>query len=705
MKQNRICFLAAAAAVLLGTAACDKTKEKEFDPNDPAVFTIAPQPDSQAIQAEGGDLVFTFDAPDYWFVSSPVDWLSFEPESGKPGPVTLTVKSKQNIKGERNALVTVTAKKQRGKFTVTQKAWPYYHEWALYGTIGGSSTDRDITLEDQANQLVWGKERVAFHTGETFTFRMSGSDATVLGLNGELALVPDSNHIYTGSLKKGGDKITLPFDGYWDVTLDVELWTVTVALAERYPWSLVGTIAGGDWNTDIDMTDKGDQLIWEAARIPFHQGEQFKFRREKDDAVNVGGAGGFEPVEGYENRYVATIKADGDALTLPADGYWTMTLDLNTSTVTASLVQLYPWSIYGTIAGGDWDTDIDMTDMSHQLVWEAARVPYHEGEAFKFRREKNNAVTLGISGDFVPEGTENTYVATLAADGGEITLPAEGYWSLHMDLNTSTLTATLVEEFPRVHAGVFWENDDPEGHGSVSWNSTYRFALDGMDGQKEAITTLPAEVWEKVKTEPFYVVLKGENPQIRVTTGWWSGQWGDDITPGNELLKDNGDGTWTLRVDLSGAPDFVANLDQQHLLLTGDRYTPLGIYPENAWANDGTHGAISWNSTYRFGLEGNDGNNECITTFPATIWNKLKTETFYVDLEATDPQIRVTTGWWSGQWGDDVTPGDERLKDNGDGTFTLTVNLTGDPIVDLLDQQHFLLTGDRYKPLRIRFQW
>ena len=35
----------------------------------------------------------------------------------------------------------------------------------------------------------------------------------------------------------------------------------------------------------------------------------------------------------------------------------------------------------------------------------------------------------------------------------------------------------------------------------------------------------------------------------------------------------------------------------------------------------------------------------------------------------------------------------------------LTVNLAGDPVVDLMDLQHLLFTGDRYTPLRIRMKW
>ena len=85
-------------------------------------------------------------------------------------------------------------------------------------------------------------------------------------------------------------------------------------------------------------------------------------------------------------------------------------------------------------------------------------------------------------------------------------------------------------------------------------------------------------------------------------------------------------------------------------------------------------------------------------------WVIIKTETFYLDLEATDPQIRVTTGWWTTTWtGDDIFTGNEHLKDNGDGTFTLEVNLTGDPILDIIDAQHLLFTGDRFTPLKLYY--
>ena len=250
--------------------------------------------------------------------------------------------------------------------------------------------------------------------------------------------------------------------------------------------------------------------------------------------------------------------------------------------------------------------------------------------------------------------------------------------------------------------------------GEINWNGDYRFAPE-TNSTGEECYTVPTDVWERLKKETFYVTVKGANPQIRVTTGWWDSDWKvGDIQPGNELLADNGDGTWTLTVNISGDP-LVDIMDSHHLLFTGSGYTVEEIYfielvaggggsSETVfWENNGA-GAVSWNGTYRFGLDGHDGNNECITTFPQDIWDKIKSGTFYLVVEATDPQIRVTNGWWDTQWLTDFQPGNDLLTDNGDGTWTLEINISGDPLVDTIDEKHILFTGDRFTPVKLYFK-
>ena len=278
-----------------------------------------------------------------------------------------------------------------------------------------------------------------------------------------------------------------------------------------------------------------------------------------------------------------------------------------------------------------------------------------------------------------------------------------------------------------------WKNEDPDGNGVVNWSGTYRFGLDGHDGNNECITTFPEDVWNTLKTGTFYILYSAPDPtqyQIRVTNGWWDTQWmgkDNDIAPWNmaERVIDNGDGTFYIEVNFGDDP-LVGTLDEKHLLLTGSGYTPLEIYTEEdiwidgpggdqevktvIWTGDGTT-AVNWNGVYRFGLDGHDGNNECIATFPEDIWNRLKTETFYVKYTVADPtqyQIRVTNGWWDTQWmgkDNDIAPWNmaERIIDNGDGTFYIEVNLGDDPLVGTLDEKHLLLTGSGYTPLEIYF--
>ena len=266
---------------------------------------------------------------------------------------------------------------------------------------------------------------------------------------------------------------------------------------------------------------------------------------------------------------------------------------------------------------------------------------------------------------------------------------------------------------------IIWKGDGSAG--AVSWSGQYRFALDGHDYNNECIAQIPQELWDKMMTETFYIDVEATDPQIRVTNGWWDAQWLADFQPGNERLTDNGDGTWTLEINLAEASDYVATLLEKHILFTGDRFTPLEIYFKEEvwvdggggegsssevviWEGDGSAGAVSWSGQYRFALDGHDYNNECIAQIPQELWDKMMTETFYIDVEATDPQIRVTNGWWDAQWLADFQPGNERLTDNGDGTWTLEINLAdaSDYVATLLEK-HILFTGDRFTLLKVYF--
>ena len=264
-----------------------------------------------------------------------------------------------------------------------------------------------------------------------------------------------------------------------------------------------------------------------------------------------------------------------------------------------------------------------------------------------------------------------------------------------------------------------WKNDG--SFGTVNWNGTYRFAPESNSTGEECYT-VPQDVWEQMKAETFYVTIKGASPQIRVTTGWWSvNMTADDIMPGNELLVDNGDGTWTLEVTLASAPDLLDLLDAQHLLFTGGGdYTVEELYfakeewidgpggvdvQVSIWKNDGTHGNISWNGEYRFAPESNSTGEE-IYTVPQDQWEKMKSGKFYLHaaINADWYNLRITTGWWSTTWtGADIGKGDERLILNEDGTFDLELDFAGDPILDVLDAQHLLFTGEGYTPLEIYF--
>ena len=332
-----------------------------------------------------------------------------------------------------------------------------------------------------------------------------------------------------------------------------------------------------------------------------------------------------------------------------------------------------------------------------------------------FYRKGTSNLIFRVPKKDIYDGTFVGYLHTY--DGQKIALPELTYKPAADEGHWETVRTSI------------WKNT---GSDEVNWNGTYRFALEGHDGNNECIAEIPQEVWEKMKTETFFISFKptADWYQIRITNGWWDTQWlgkDNDFSPNNmaDQFIDNGDGTYSIQINFGDDP-LVGTLDEKHLLFTGSGYIPLEIYfEEEVWVGGGGHmeliktsfwknggsDEVNWNGTYRFALEGHDGNNECIAEIPQEIWDKIKTGPFFISFKPTADwyQIRITNGWWDTQWlgkDNDFSPNNmaDQIIDNGDGTYSILINFGDDPLVGTLDEKHLLFTGSGYLPLELYFE-
>ena len=196
-----------------------------------------------------------------------------------------------------------------------------------------------------------------------------------------------------------------------------------------------------------------------------------------------------------------------------------------------------------------------------------------------FYRKGTSNLIFRVPKKDIYDGTFVGYLHTY--DGQKIALPEltykpaadEGHWEIIKN--------------------IIWENPDPDGNGPANWNGTYRFAPE-TNSTGEEIATIPTDIWEKMKTEKFYMLAKGSDwVQMRIVTGWWNNQWPDanDITTGNEMIIDNGDGTYYIELDLNGSA-LAGSMDAEHLLFTGSGFTPLELYfEEEVWVGGGDSGS------------------------------------------------------------------------------------------------------------------
>lgn len=124
---------------------------------------------------------------------------------------------------------------------------------------------------------------------------------------------------------------------------------------------------------------------------------------------------------------------------------------------------------------------------------------------------------------------------------------------------------------------------------------------------------------------------------------------------------------------------------------------------EVIWTNE-VNTAISWNGVYRFGLNGNDGGNECIATFEEAIWNRIKTEKFGITIEPTAASnVRITTGWWDADYPSKEFNCNSNAQKDENGNTIIEINLADATtnILELVDTHHLLFTGSDYQIVNI----
>lgn len=141
---------------------------------------------------------------------------------------------------------------------------------------------------------------------------------------------PDWNHINYGD--GGGGKLTtdglaagmtLPGPGFYEVSanLNTNTWAFTLTT-----WSILGDASPGGWTTDTQLTYDATKKVW-SVTCNMKAAGSFKFRANDawviDFGIDANGQLAYNdsPVFGYDS----TIQN----ITVPADGNYTITLDLH----------------------------------------------------------------------------------------------------------------------------------------------------------------------------------------------------------------------------------------------------------------------------------------------------------------------------------------------------------------------------------------
>ena len=316
-------------------------------------------------------------------------------------------------------------------------------DWSVIGAL----SQYEISWDGDLNMWTDGEgNHVAAHVklaaGDEFKFRQGQDWAVNMGgdfggIDTEFAVSQDGPNIIVGA------------DGVYDLYVNPEQGIAWVTAAydpfpdytEASTWSVIGALSleGISWDGDIAMVTDGTWHV--ALGVNLADADEFKFRKDADWAVNMGGDFG-----GLDNEFA--VSQDGPNIIVGAAGSYDLYVnpdaglakvtEASGAKVSAKIgggdePQPEPvtgWNIIGL--NGDWDNDIRATEDNG--VWTAYITA--EGDT-EFKWRKDGGWDENYGGVFVALGEPFAAVA-----GGDNIKVGAGFWKVVLDTNNLTITVS-----------------------------------------------------------------------------------------------------------------------------------------------------------------------------------------------------------------------------------------------------------------------
>ena len=207
---------------------------------------------------------------------------------------------------------------------------------------------------------------------------------------------------------------------------------------EASTWSVIGSFSAYEisWDGDLNMwADASGNHV--AAHVTLKAGDEFKFRKDQDWGVNLGGDFG-----SLDSEF--SVTQDGPNIKVGADGVYDIFVNTNDGVAWLSeAFDPFPdykessnWSVIGALSAYEisWNGDLAMISDGSNHV--ATSVKLGADDEFKFRQDASWTVNLG--GDFGGLDTE----FAVSQDGPNIKVGAEGVYDLYVNPGAGTAKVT-----------------------------------------------------------------------------------------------------------------------------------------------------------------------------------------------------------------------------------------------------------------------